>query len=1046
MTDLFQDVIEGMAEGFALYDAEECLVRCNERFRELYPSYTKAGLLTPGLKYADLVRIGVERGLVLSAFDRVEDYVKDRLAEFRDPTGPFEVARANGTWVRCVNKKTRDGRTICLREDITDFKRTQEALTESERKYREIFDNLTDVFYRADSDGRIIVVSPSVKDLFGYEPDEVIGQQLADYYFNPEDRQRFLCAIHDNGGQITGFSARLRRKNGSGVWISTSARTIRDASGDFVAIEGIARDVTNEHNGRLALEEIEARLTDAQRIARIGSWERDIHGDTLWWSHEVYRIFGLDPLAIQPSYEVITSAIHPDDREGALSAINRSREQGRTLDLDHRIVAPNGDIRWVRQQAEVILDSAGNPAVLRGTIHDVTIRKQAEEKIRELNADLEGRVDERTKELAASEQRFKDFAETGADWFWETGPENQITWFSLNAPCTRAMLGMRRWEIGDDAPGLTDWTEFRSYMIKHEAFQDLEVAIRGVNEVPTWLSISGRPLFGDDGRYLGHRGVTRDVTEKRGVELALSAQRKLFDQLITTTSQGYWYIDLEGGTLDVNPAMCEILGRPRDEVIGRSILEFVDAANQRIFAEQLDLRRLGIHGAYEIELQRADGASVACINNPTQIVSPSGQRVGSIGLFTDISGIKQIQASLEEANLVARNASQAKTEFLSSMSHELRTPLNAILGFGQLLELDTSYPLVDDQIDSVRQILKSGTYLLGLIEEVLDLAKIEGGNTDLSIEDVAIASIVADCIEVLRPLASNADIGIENRVDAASDLWVLADRTRLKQVLLNLLSNAIKYNAPGGQVTISNTMFDRRHAGTVPANMHRVMVTDTGLGIPEQSRAAVFQPFERLGREVGEIEGTGIGLSISRRLVDLMGGIIDFESQEGRGTTFWVDLPVSMTRTRVSLTDTDDTKRNLAANDQAAASSHTVLYIEDNPANLRLMERIVRHVPNFTLMSTHTAELGLEMARRHRPEVVILDINLPGMDGFEALARLRRYEETRDIPVIALSANAMPSTIQKGLAAGFRNYLTKPINVSELLEALSSLSDGRKIV
>ena len=915
---LFHEVIEGMADGFALFGADERLVGCNEQYRNLYPTCRNAGLFTLGIKYEDFVRAGAERGLVPGAVGRVEDHVKARLAEFRDPTGMIEVVRHDGTWIRLENRKTADGRTICLRKDITDVK-----------------------------------------------------------------------------------SAELARR------------------------------------------EVEGRLNDAQRIAGIGSWERDIHADTLWWSDEVYRIFGVVPMMVLPSYEFITSSIYPDDRERAISAINRIRIDGEPYDIDHRIIVPTGDVRWVRQQAELIRDSAGNPAVLRGTIHDITTRKQAEEKITELNAQLEGRVGKSTKELAESQHRFRDFAEIGADWYWEADAEYRFTWFSIDTPRLRRMLGARRWDVGDDYPGLTDWSVVRSRVIEREAFQELDVAVKGMDGAPMWISTSGKPLFDADGRYIGYRGVTRDVTKRRGVELALSGQRKLFDQLITTTSQGYWYIDMEGRILDVNPAMCEILGRFREEVIGRSILEFADELNQSIFEEQLASRRRGVVGAYEIELRRADGSSVACIDNPTPIFAPTGERAGTVGFWTNISAIKEIQASLEAANAAVRKASQAKTEFLSSMSHELRTPLNAILGFGQLLEMDSDHPLVDDQSESVRQILKGGNYLLGLIDEVLDLSTIESGNIDLSIEPVDIGSIAFDCVDVLRPIASNAGVEIENRIDRGSEFWILADHTRLKQVLLNLLSNAIKYNSPGGRIIISSAMVDGKAAGPGAPSMHRITVADTGLGIPELQRDGVFVPFERLGQEVGEIEGTGIGLSISKKLIDLMAGEIDFESQEGMGTTFWVDLPISMARDQTWKTDTKDVPPSQAPVPQADATQRCVLYVEDNPANISLMERIVQRLPNVTLVSAHTAELGLEIARRHQPEIIILDINLPGMDGFEALARILRNPQTRDIPVIALSANAKPATIQRGLDAGFRYYLTKPINVPELLDAFANVTKLR---
>jgi PAS domain S-box-containing protein len=1040
MMDLFQDVIDGMAGGIAIFDADERLIGCNEKYRRLFPELTDEELLKSGTRYENLARVAARRGLVIGADEGIEEQVKQRLVRFRTPVSPFEVARSDGTWIRSTNKRTIDGRTICVREDITDARRAEQALREAEWHYRGILDDLTDMFLRADMDGRVVMVSPSVKSLFGYEPEEFIGRKLVELYVHPVDRENYLREIRERG-RVTSHRTLVRRKDGREIWIATSGQYFYDTTGNVLGVQGTSRDVTNEYIARVALEESEARLSDAQRIARIGSWERNLHDGVLWWSDEVYRLFGLTPGAIEPTFEFLTESTHPDDRDRVVAATIRMRQQGGSYNIDHRIISPTGEVRWLNQQAELALDDAGNPIALHGTTHDISDRKHAEEKIGDLNAQLEARVAERTRELVESEARFEDFALLGAGWFWEMDSDHRFTWFSVDSPISRDMLGIRRWEVGDDYLELTDWSRIRAHLSNHEAFREVEVVIKGKNEAAAWISTSAKPMFDADGRYLGHRGVTRDVSDKRGFELALSVQRERFDNLIAVTSQGYWHCDADGRTLDLNPAMCEILGRSRKEVLGRFIYEFADADNRRVFDQQLDLRRRGVRGAYEIELLHSNGSSIACISNPTPIYSPAGEHLGSIGFWTDISKNKEIQASLEEANSVAQKANQAKTEFLSSMSHELRTPLNAILGFAQLLETDSTYPLVDDQMESVRQVLKGGTYLLGLIEEVLDLAKIEGGNVDLSIENVNVGSIVADCIDVLLPVATNAGITIESEIETGEETWILADRTRLKQILLNLLSNAIKYNSRNGRITIANTMVVQNVSEKSSQSMHRITVSDTGLGIPAQSHGLVFQPFDRLGREFGEIEGTGIGLSISKNLVELMGGRIGFESEDEQGTTFWIDLPISDTKGQVSLRQMDDNKWLDTVTKPDKSAQRTILYVEDNPANLSLMEKIVGRLPGFTLISAHTAELGLDIARQHVPEIIILDINLPGMDGYDALERLKRYEETRDIPVIAISSNAMPVSVRKGLDAGFLDYLTKPINISTLLEALENASN-----
>jgi CheY-like chemotaxis protein/nitrogen-specific signal transduction histidine kinase len=382
---------------------------------------------------------------------------------------------------------------------------------------------------------------------------------------------------------------------------------------------------------------------------------------------------------------------------------------------------------------------------------------------------------------------------------------------------------------------------------------------------------------------------------------------------------------------------------------------------------------------------------------------------------------------LKQATDVAEKANRAKSEFLSSMSHELRTPLNAIIGFGQLLGSDIGDTRPERRREFAEHIVGAGKHLLTLINEILNLARIESGHVELSLEPVLVDDVLAQCRQMIEPLAQQRGIALQ--FDAGCDAVVMADRMRLKQVLLNLVSNAIKYNRPDGSVRVSCS---EPGAGAV-----RLSVRDTGRGLTPAQVESLFQPFNRLGQEGGPEQGTGIGLVVTQRLVELMGGRIGVHSMPGEGSVFWIDLQASerpvLARAETDWGDLDE----LTAPREAPAPA-TVLYVEDNPASLRLVQELLQSRGDLRLLSATDGRTGVQMAREHQPDVILMDNNMPTLSGRDAQAILKRDPRTAHIPVIALTANAMPDAAAAGLAAGFYRYLTKPLNPARLMEALDS--------
>jgi CheY-like chemotaxis protein len=404
---------------------------------------------------------------------------------------------------------------------------------------------------------------------------------------------------------------------------------------------------------------------------------------------------------------------------------------------------------------------------------------------------------------------------------------------------------------------------------------------------------------------------------------------------------------------------------------------------------------------------------------------------GVVATIFDVTDEVRHEEELCRARAQAEAASAAKTEFLASMSHELRTPLNAILGFAQLLQRDKKQPLSTRQLDRVEHVMRGGEHLLRLIDDVLDLARIEAGRVLISPEPVDIAEVLAEVKDTLDPMAAHASISLGIAPPPLDVREVIADRTRFKQILMNYGSNAIKYGRAGGNATFSVDLAEN--------DMATISVIDDGLGIALSKQSTLFQPFQRAGQEAGPIQGTGIGLVITRRLAELMHGSVGFESNEGVGSRFWLQLPLHR---RAQPAHAESSMPAPAPESNLIGSEgprHLIVYIEDNPSNIAFMEDLLADFERVELVTAPTAEIGIEIVRARRPDVVIMDINLPGMSGFEATQKLASWPETSDIPVLALSAAALIGDAARVARAGFYRYLTKPVKVDELTAVLEEL-------
>jgi PAS domain S-box-containing protein len=551
------------------------------------------------------------------------------------------------------------------------------------------------------------------------------------------------------------------------------------------------------------------------------------------------------------------------------------------------------------------------------------------------------------------------------------------------------------------------------------------------------IADSCAPIRDRDSQVIGAVLVFRDVTGEYAAQQALRESEARYRGLFDTIDEGFCIIELiydqhekpvDWRYLEVNPSFEKQTGI--SEVTGKRIRELAPAHEEYWFETYGKVALTGNPVRFINEAKAIDGIDNRWFDLYAFPAGEPGSHKVAI-LFTDITERKRLDQVLQDRNAelklakaVAEKANLAKSNFLSSMSHELRTPLNAILGFAQLLEAG-SPPPTPSQTIRLHQIIKAGWYLLDLINEILDLAVIESGKLSLSLEPLSLSNVLLECEAMIGPQAQQRGINIIfDKVDPA---WFAhADHTRVKQALINLLSNAIKYNREQGMVEVACI--------ATPEHL-RISIKDSGAGLPPDKLAQLFQPFNRLGQETGTEEGTGIGLVVTRQLVELMGGTVGVESTVGVGSEFWIEL---IRDVMPQLAAEHTMAAELAPQAQGNAPQRTLLYVEDNPANLMLVEQIIEGVPHVRMLSARDATLGIALARAHLPEVILMDINLPGISGIQALKILRENPATTHIPVLAVSANAMPRDIEKGLEAGFFRYLTKPIKINEFMDALDS--------
>jgi PAS domain S-box-containing protein len=814
-----------------------------------------------------------------------------------------------------------------------------------------------------------------------------------------------------------------------------------------------SEDITERKQTELRLRESEATLTKSQEMVHMGSWElglsnlNDIKANSLKWSDGLFRIFGYEPDEIELSNDLFFNAVHPDDRERVAAGMGKALRGEGIYSEEYRIFLPDGSERILHSKAELVYnEETGLPVKAIGLGQDITERKRTEEALRR------------------SEALFRALINSSWDAFHLVQPDGRII---FESPAVTRLLGYLPEEmVGCNALEFVHPDDFarvlegsRTLLNQPGSMRTINLRVRHIDGTWRWVESFEVNLI--DHPDVGALAVNyHDITERK-----LAEEER--DRFFTMSLDMLAIASLDGYFRRLNPAFSETLGYSEAELLTHPFVNWVHPDDVASTMEALSRLGdgntvIGFENRYrhkdgswrwiewksvsvpeegvayavardvterrliEAQLHEANDALESRVRERTAQLAIANEslRLENLERQSTMDKLQQYSEALQIAKEEAERANGAKSEFLSRMSHELRTPLNAIIGFGEILESRDLDPL-DRQ--SVGYMLKAGEHLLDLINEVLDIVSVEAGRFEVFLESVSLNELIREVCALVQPLAAERRIlmRIENCTPDKRAVYALVDHQRLKQVLLNLLSNSIKYNRDGGRVHVS---FDLTEDSQVT-----IAVRDTGPGIPHEDMPKLFTPFERLGAAHTHIEGTGLGLVFSQRLVSAMDGTIAVESKVGNGTTFTLTMPAGESpeyREQTLLSDAG------VSGGGHPKSLFSVLCIEDNPSNLRLVEALFAMRPQWTLLTAVQGGMGLDLARLHQPDLILLDLNLPDIGGKEVMERLQQWDQTRAIPVVIISADATPKQIDLLMEAGAHGYLTKPLNIGKFFQTL----------
>lgn len=935
------------------------------------------------------------------------------IVDFDIPQNKWETKKEkrifNETIFPIKNKLNEVISVVAILDDITEKKQKEIALLNSEIKLRTIIENSQIGIVTSDFSGKIFSTNNFFKRLLDYSDEELKTLNFADFTYKEDlDKElHFFYQIQNKEIDKYVIEKRYVTKNKSIIWVRvnvTYVRTKDNSSDYFIAF---VEDIDKIKKAEQALFKSELNLAKAQKIASLGSWELNHATGELKWSEEIYKIFNLNKTEFKPNYQIFLQLIHKDDRDFVEREYQAALRKEKPYNIEHRIILPSGEIKYVIEKCEIEFDENGKPIVSSGTVQDITEIKKTQ------------------LALIESEEKFRQLAENIEQVLW-LRTENKFLYVN---PAFENVFERKIEDIYNN-PNLFLKCIYQNDKERLKTnFKNIDFNKTTIDEQYRIKTSSGkikwiwtRTFNFKINNEFRSVGIAQDITEQKNSEFEILKNQERFKSIMNSSTSGFLIISLDGKIIETNNKYCEIIGYTREEILKFHLTDIEVIEN---FDEvKKHVRKIMHSGSDRFEtLHRRKDSSIIEIEIIATFEPHNNQILAHA---IDISERKRTEEKNIKARELAEQANKMKSEFLANMSHEIRTPMNAILGFSEILQekFDTNHEFYN----YITAIINSGKSLLSLINDILDLSKIEAGKLDIKKDIINPFNLINELKQIFELKVNSKKLFFDIFIDEQIPEQIILDEARLRQVLFNLIGNAIKFTDNGG-ITVNFFLLDK--ISEYSSINIKIEVIDTGIGIKPEQQKVIFEPFvQQEGQNSRKYGGTGLGLSITKRLVEMMNGDIIVESKTGEGTKFSIflkniEFPILK---EIIETNTEQLKK-------IEFEKYKILIAEDMNSNRQVIKGLLQ-TKNLEIIEAENGQDAIQKTESENPDLILMDINMPILDGYEASKILKTRDKFKNIPIIALTALVMNSDIKK-INEYCDDYLKKPVSSVELLKKLS---------